>query len=189
MNDDRLVELFWARNECALSEARREYGAYCLSIAHNMWTACCAYRRITIAFRKRIITAGCIWWTRKGRSSGRSMKFPSGMRNIRAVMANICIPLRRRNWSNTSFGVPFPLEISCIKANGKLPSRWNKERQSGRPMVARSVAPLIPSLRGSTAHRKGSFRFFQSRFHSPSSPSAHSRIAAKTPCRNGSMSG
>ncbi|MBR5114208.1 MAG: sigma-70 family RNA polymerase sigma factor [Oscillospiraceae bacterium] len=36
MEDSRIVELFWARDEAAISEARGKYGRYCLSVAANI---------------------------------------------------------------------------------------------------------------------------------------------------------
>ena len=36
MDDARIVDLFWRRDETALSEAESKYGAYCLSIAKNI---------------------------------------------------------------------------------------------------------------------------------------------------------
>ena len=36
MNDPQIVELFWDRDESAITEAQRKYGAYCLSVASNI---------------------------------------------------------------------------------------------------------------------------------------------------------
>lgn len=36
MNDQQIVQLFWERNDRAIEETRRQYGAYCLSIARNI---------------------------------------------------------------------------------------------------------------------------------------------------------
>ena len=36
MDDESIVQLFWGRNESAISESSRKYGAYCTSIAHNI---------------------------------------------------------------------------------------------------------------------------------------------------------
>ncbi len=36
MEDSRIVELFWQRNEAAIAEADRKYGRYCHSIASNI---------------------------------------------------------------------------------------------------------------------------------------------------------
>lgn len=36
MDDERIVQLYWDRNEAAISESARKYGAYCTSIAHNI---------------------------------------------------------------------------------------------------------------------------------------------------------
>ncbi|MBQ9779773.1 MAG: RNA polymerase sigma factor [Clostridia bacterium] len=36
MDDSRIVDLFWARDERAISETSIKYGAYCTQIAHNI---------------------------------------------------------------------------------------------------------------------------------------------------------
>ena len=36
MDDARIVELFWQRDETALAQAESKYGAYCLAIARNI---------------------------------------------------------------------------------------------------------------------------------------------------------
>ena len=36
MDDGRIVELFWRREEAALTETRAKYGAYCFAIAKNI---------------------------------------------------------------------------------------------------------------------------------------------------------
>ena len=36
MDDERIVELYWARNEKALEETRKKYGRYCYSIAYRI---------------------------------------------------------------------------------------------------------------------------------------------------------
>ena len=36
MDDERIVELYWDRDESAISESSLKYGAYCTSIAHNI---------------------------------------------------------------------------------------------------------------------------------------------------------
>lgn len=36
MNDDMIVELYWARNEDAISETHKKYGKYCYQIAHKI---------------------------------------------------------------------------------------------------------------------------------------------------------
>ena len=36
MDDNAIIELFFARDEGAVEAAQREYGAYCVSIAHNI---------------------------------------------------------------------------------------------------------------------------------------------------------
>ncbi len=36
MNDDQIVELYWARDENAIRETHVRYGAYCYSIANNI---------------------------------------------------------------------------------------------------------------------------------------------------------
>jgi RNA polymerase sigma-70 factor (ECF subfamily) len=36
MDDERIVRLYWDRNEQAISESASKYGAYCVSIAHNI---------------------------------------------------------------------------------------------------------------------------------------------------------
>lgn len=36
MDDGMIVRLYWDRNEKAISESSKKYGAYCMSIAHNI---------------------------------------------------------------------------------------------------------------------------------------------------------
>lgn len=36
MEDEKIVELYWQRQECAIDETRQKYGAYCRSIALNI---------------------------------------------------------------------------------------------------------------------------------------------------------
>ena len=36
MDDERIVQLYWDRNESAIAESSQKYGAYCTSIAHNI---------------------------------------------------------------------------------------------------------------------------------------------------------
>ena len=36
MNDERIVELYWQRNESAIQETNKQYGAYLLGIAHRI---------------------------------------------------------------------------------------------------------------------------------------------------------
>ena len=36
MDDERIVQLYWDRNESAIAESSKKYGAYCTSIAHNI---------------------------------------------------------------------------------------------------------------------------------------------------------
>ena len=36
MEDERIVELYWKRDEAAISESSQKYGTYCLSIAQNI---------------------------------------------------------------------------------------------------------------------------------------------------------
>lgn len=36
MEDDRIVQLYWDRNDSAITESAAKYGAYCASIAHNI---------------------------------------------------------------------------------------------------------------------------------------------------------
>lgn len=36
MDDKGIVQLYWDRNESAISESSKKYGAYCTSIAHNI---------------------------------------------------------------------------------------------------------------------------------------------------------
>lgn len=36
MDDESIVQLYWDRNESAISESSKKYGAYCASIAHNI---------------------------------------------------------------------------------------------------------------------------------------------------------
>lgn len=36
MDDESIVQLYWDRNESAISESAKRYGAYCTSIAHNI---------------------------------------------------------------------------------------------------------------------------------------------------------
>ncbi len=36
MEDERIVELYWQRNESAISETKAKYGKYCYSIAYNI---------------------------------------------------------------------------------------------------------------------------------------------------------
>lgn len=36
MDDERIVQLYWERNESAIAESARKYGAYCTSIARNI---------------------------------------------------------------------------------------------------------------------------------------------------------
>ena len=36
MDDQKIVELYWNRSECAVSETATKYGSYCYSIAYNI---------------------------------------------------------------------------------------------------------------------------------------------------------
>ena len=36
MEDNKIIELFWQRDESAITETGRKYGAYCRTIAHNI---------------------------------------------------------------------------------------------------------------------------------------------------------
>lgn len=36
MNDDQIIELYWQRNDAAIQETSRKYGAYCFAIADNI---------------------------------------------------------------------------------------------------------------------------------------------------------
>ena len=36
MEDERIIQLYWERNESAIDESSRKYGTYCTSIAHNI---------------------------------------------------------------------------------------------------------------------------------------------------------
>ena len=36
MNDNEIVELFFARDEGAIEAANRKYGPYCAAVAHNI---------------------------------------------------------------------------------------------------------------------------------------------------------
>ena len=36
MDDSRIVELYWARNEDAIRATEAKYGGYCYAIAHNI---------------------------------------------------------------------------------------------------------------------------------------------------------
>ncbi len=36
MDDEQIVQLYWERNESAIAESARKYGAYCTSIARNI---------------------------------------------------------------------------------------------------------------------------------------------------------
>jgi len=36
MDDDKIIELYWIRNEQAISESSKKYGAYCNTIARNI---------------------------------------------------------------------------------------------------------------------------------------------------------
>lgn len=36
MEDERIIELYWQREESAITESKSKYGAYCLSIAHRI---------------------------------------------------------------------------------------------------------------------------------------------------------
>ena len=36
MDDHQIIDLYWQRNECAINETRKKYGAYCRSIAYNI---------------------------------------------------------------------------------------------------------------------------------------------------------
>ena len=36
MEDEKIVQLYWDRNESAISESSKKYGAYCTSVAHNI---------------------------------------------------------------------------------------------------------------------------------------------------------
>ena len=36
MDDSKIIQLFWARNEDAIAETSLKYGSYCRSIAHNI---------------------------------------------------------------------------------------------------------------------------------------------------------
>ena len=36
MDDNKIVQLYWERNEQAIVESSNKYGTYCNSIAHNI---------------------------------------------------------------------------------------------------------------------------------------------------------
>ena len=36
MDDDMILDLFWARSESAINETAKKYGRYCLAIANNI---------------------------------------------------------------------------------------------------------------------------------------------------------
>lgn len=36
MEDNRIIDLYWAREEQALTETERKYGSYCRTIARNI---------------------------------------------------------------------------------------------------------------------------------------------------------
>ena len=36
MEDNRIIDLYWAREEQALTETERKYGGYCRTIARNI---------------------------------------------------------------------------------------------------------------------------------------------------------
>ena len=36
MEDNRIVDLYWARSEDAITETSEKYGKYCYSIAYNI---------------------------------------------------------------------------------------------------------------------------------------------------------
>ena len=36
MDDSRIVELYWARSESAITETALKYGKYCYTLAHNI---------------------------------------------------------------------------------------------------------------------------------------------------------
>ena len=36
MDDNQIVELYWQRNECAISETAAKHGAYCMKISQNI---------------------------------------------------------------------------------------------------------------------------------------------------------
>ena len=38
MDDSRIIDLYWSRSECAISETDQKYGKYCYSIAYNILT-------------------------------------------------------------------------------------------------------------------------------------------------------
>ena len=36
MEDEKIVSMYWERNEQAIAESRKKYGSYCRSVAHNI---------------------------------------------------------------------------------------------------------------------------------------------------------
>ncbi len=46
MEDERIVLLYWDRDEAAISESSMKYGAYCTSIAQNILEESCGCRRM-----------------------------------------------------------------------------------------------------------------------------------------------
>ncbi|MCD7708977.1 MAG: RNA polymerase subunit sigma-70, partial [Clostridiales bacterium] len=36
MEDEKIIELYWERDEAAIRETSKKYGAYCHSIAQNL---------------------------------------------------------------------------------------------------------------------------------------------------------
>ena len=36
MNDEQILDLYWARSEDAITETEKKYGRYCYSIAHQI---------------------------------------------------------------------------------------------------------------------------------------------------------
>ena len=57
MEDNQIIELFWQRDESAITETGRKYGAYCRTIANN------------------ILQNNCwAFWVRKREEKGRALQ-------------------------------------------------------------------------------------------------------------------
>ena len=36
MEDEKIVSMYWDRNEQAIAESKKKYGSYCHTVAHNI---------------------------------------------------------------------------------------------------------------------------------------------------------
>jgi hypothetical protein len=73
MDDNTIVQMYWDRNEKAISATSEKYGSYCLSIARNITSYWITFigHLFTLLFRKMCINPAlnqekCVYWQHIG---------------------------------------------------------------------------------------------------------------------------